>query len=316
MKYLVMEVRLGYAVLLDEEGRFIKAADMNYQVGESVTDVFIINEAERPVTEKKKAPSWVYAMAAMAACLVIMAGFLVNSFMSPFASVYISINPRVRIDVNKQDMVVGVEGVNEDGVILLEGYDYRRKSLDLVVDELVDLAIDYGYLHEGGKITLTLDANDDWVVSHSEHLSQQITQHLTDRYTVTIDIGATKDTPDITQPSENPPQQTTSESQPAAPATTPQSPPSSDTDYGDTDYNTPAVTDGDTDYSDTDYGEPSQTEPVQDTDYDDTEDSHTDYYNEAPNPDTDYGASDSETDYDDDDDDDGNTDYSDTDYGY
>ena len=39
MKYLVMECRPGYAVLLDEEGRFLKAANRNYQVGQTVTEV-------------------------------------------------------------------------------------------------------------------------------------------------------------------------------------------------------------------------------------------------------------------------------------
>ena len=36
MKYLVMEVRPAYAVVLDEEGRFLKAANLHYQVGDTV----------------------------------------------------------------------------------------------------------------------------------------------------------------------------------------------------------------------------------------------------------------------------------------
>ena len=38
MKYMVMECHTGYAVLLDEEGRFWKAANLHYQVGETVED--------------------------------------------------------------------------------------------------------------------------------------------------------------------------------------------------------------------------------------------------------------------------------------
>ena len=34
MNYLVMEVHPAYAVVLDEEGRFLKAANLRYQVGE------------------------------------------------------------------------------------------------------------------------------------------------------------------------------------------------------------------------------------------------------------------------------------------
>ena len=39
MKYLVMETHPAYAVVLDEEGRFLKAANLRYQVGDTVQDI-------------------------------------------------------------------------------------------------------------------------------------------------------------------------------------------------------------------------------------------------------------------------------------
>lgn len=39
MKYLVMECHRGYAVVLDEEGRFLKAANLNYTVGQELTEI-------------------------------------------------------------------------------------------------------------------------------------------------------------------------------------------------------------------------------------------------------------------------------------
>ncbi len=39
MKYLVMEVHPAYAVVLDEEGRFLKAANLRYQVGDTVQNI-------------------------------------------------------------------------------------------------------------------------------------------------------------------------------------------------------------------------------------------------------------------------------------
>ena len=44
MKYLVMECKTGYAVLLDEEGRFRKAANLHYQVGETVEDPVLMRD--------------------------------------------------------------------------------------------------------------------------------------------------------------------------------------------------------------------------------------------------------------------------------
>ena len=63
-----------------------------------------------------------------------------------YASVYMAINPEVRIDVNRRDTVVGLEGVNDDGEDLIDGYDFNKKQLELVLEELASRAIDMGYL--------------------------------------------------------------------------------------------------------------------------------------------------------------------------
>mgnify|MGYP000246593579 FL=1 len=47
MKYLVIEVHPGYAVLLDSEGRFLRAANLGYQVGETVTEIVVMKEHSR-----------------------------------------------------------------------------------------------------------------------------------------------------------------------------------------------------------------------------------------------------------------------------
>lgn len=190
MKYLVMECHSGYAVVLSDDGRFLKVANMRYEVGQTVTNIVemcLPQLPEQPAKTNRR--RWISSLSALAACLVLVITSIFFTGQMPYASVYLTINPEVRIDVNRTDVVVGVEGVNADGAELLEGYDYRRKNLDLVMDELVDRAIDMGYLHEGGEVTLTLDADDDqWIVTHSEELSTHLNEHLTDKITVTIDI--------------------------------------------------------------------------------------------------------------------------------
>ena len=44
MSYLVMECRRSYAVLLDQEGRFVKAANLRYEVGQTVLDPVLLEE--------------------------------------------------------------------------------------------------------------------------------------------------------------------------------------------------------------------------------------------------------------------------------
>lgn len=184
MKYLVMECHPGYAVVLDEEGKFMKVANSRYKVGQTVMDVVPMQ-----LPDRKKPKKWLYSLAAMAACLALILGLTLPGTHQPYASVYVKINPEVRIDVDKQDTVVGLVGVNQDGVELIAGYDYHEKHLDLVTDELVDRAIDMGYLHSDGQITISLDSQDQvWIEHHSQSISSHLQTHLQERIVVTIQI--------------------------------------------------------------------------------------------------------------------------------
>ena len=44
MSYLVMECHPGYVILLDEEGRFLKAANLRYETGQTVYDPVLMKE--------------------------------------------------------------------------------------------------------------------------------------------------------------------------------------------------------------------------------------------------------------------------------
>lgn len=233
MKYMVMECHPGYAVVLSDTGRFLKVANMRYEVGQTVTIVVELHLPEvQEQPEKKNNRRWITVLTAMAACLVLMVTSILFTGQIPYASVYMTINPEVRIDVNRNDVVVSVAGVNADGAALLVGYDHRKKPLDLVMDELVDRAIDMGYLHEGGKITLSLDADEKWIVIHKDQLSTQLNEHLTGKITVIIDVEPKKSTT----------------SAPTAPSGTIVIP------VGPDNY-------GDSDYGDSGYGETYGTEP-------------------------------------------------------
>lgn len=174
MKYLILECHPGYAVALDGDGNFIKIANRQYQPGQLVTDI-----VRMQLPAEKKSRVWLSSLAAIAACLALLLTLLLPLSPKPYACVYVKINPEVRIDVDKTDQVIGLEGVNPDGVTLIQGYDFRNKDLSLVTDELVDLAIAMGYLQADGQITILLDSQDSsWVDSHCQHLSSHLQSHL------------------------------------------------------------------------------------------------------------------------------------------
>lgn len=188
MKYMVMECHLSYAVVLDEEGRFLKVANRQYEVGQTVTDIVEMQIPQADV-QKKKIGKWRYSIAAMAACFVLMITSVYQMEQMTYASVYMTINPEICIDVNRKDEVVGLNGINRDGDHLISDYDYKKKDLDQVMEELIDRAINMGYLHAGGQISLILDAeSDEWIVSHEDTFTTHLNEYLNEKISVTIEV--------------------------------------------------------------------------------------------------------------------------------
>ncbi len=247
MNYMVMECHPSYAVLLDEEGRFLKAANLHYKTGQIVHDPVLMQEEP---AKQRNLMRWARSgMAAAAACFLLLIGFnyYQNNVVS-YSSIYLTINPEIQMDLNRKGSVTRLEGINEDGKTLLEGYDGKGKDKITVTDELIDRAIEMGFLSEGGQISFSIDAPDDALIQkYGEELQTEVLKYLENQFTITVEItnyqtGETEST-QSTQPAP----------ETAAPA-------ADDTDYG-------PGSDGVTDYNDTDYG------PNNDgvTDYDDTD---------------------------------------------
>ena len=289
MSYLVMETHPAYAVLLDEEGRFLKAANLRYQVGDTVQDIV---ELQPP---KAKSPAlWkpLSGVAGLAACLcLVFFGYYQPNY-TAYGTLRIQINPDVEMTVSRTDRVLGLDGLNEDGEALIAGYAYQGKDRETAAGELVERAIDMGYLSDGETVSITVTSADaDWQAREE----QEAREDLEERYgqTIVIQIGPLEEEPPATEiviPVTPPTPEPTPEPspEPTAPPAVPDS-----TDYG-------TSGDGVTDYQDTDYG------PYADgvTDYTDTggetySDGVTDY--EARDDDD---WDDSRDDGDDDDDDD------------
>ena len=278
MNYMVMECHPSYAVLLDEEGRFLKAANLHYKTGQIVHDPVLMQEEP---AKQRNLMRWARSgMAAAAACFLLLIGFnyYQNNVVS-YSSIYLTINPEIQMDLNRKGSVTRLEGINEDGKTLLEGYDGKGKDKITVTDELIDRAIEMGFLSEGGQISFSIDAPDDALIQkYGEELQTEVLKYLENQFTITVEItnyqtGETEST-----------QSTQTAPETVAPETV--APAADDTDYG-------PNNDGVTDYNDTDYGPNNDgVTNYDDTDYGPNNDGVTDY------DDTDYGPNnDGVTDY-------------------
>lgn len=174
MSYLVMECGLSYAVVLDEAGRFLKAANLGYQVGQTLDHVLLLEEKKQPTLRQRIVP-----LAAVAACLCLMLLVSVEFFFLPVGSVRMQINPEVRMEVNRVNQVIGLEGLNQDGNHLIDGYGYRWRSVEEVSDDLADRAMEMGFLTDGGSIGLTAESDDDdWNANTVHAILAELENHL------------------------------------------------------------------------------------------------------------------------------------------
>lgn len=193
MKYLVMECHLSYAVVLDENGRFRKVANRHYQVGQTVTNVVIMNEPAP--SDKRSLRRILYPLAAVAAVLMLFFTSVLDRFDEPYASLYISINPQVRIDVKKDDTVKALSALNEDGKRLIADYAFEGKPLESVTEELFARAIEMEFLTLGESFTLSFDSKDNaWIESHKTLLAEQLSSYLSSSFNATIAVDETSDT--------------------------------------------------------------------------------------------------------------------------
>ena len=269
-----MEVHPAYAVVLDVEGRFLKAANLRYQVGDTVRDI-----VELRCPKEKRPALWkpLSGVAGLAACLcIVFFGYYQPNFV-PYGALRIQINPDVELTLSRTDRVLELEGLNEDGQSLIAGYDYGGKDREGVTEELVERAIGLGYLSDGETVSITVTSSDaDWQAREE----QEAREALEERYgeAIVIRIGPTDEEPPATEvvipvmppepePTPEPlPEQT---DPPVVPYDTDDRPGSGgatgyqDTDYGPdadgiTDYEPPddgPYVDGDTDYEDRDTGD-------------------------------------------------------------
>ena len=196
MKYIVMECHYSYAVVLDENGKFLSVANLNYEVGQTVTSVIQINEYKTENNKNKY--KWVRAAASMVACIVmVVAIILLNVNPKPYGKVYMTINPEVCIDVDENDVVVGISAINEDGKTFLEKYNHKNKKLDVVMDELIDRAIEMEYLQIGGRVTLTFDAdNNEWILNKSDEMDVHLHEYFDQKISIDIVITNKKNDDD------------------------------------------------------------------------------------------------------------------------
>ena len=317
MKYMVMECRPSYAILLDEEGCFKKAANLHYEVGQIVEEPVLMRDG---AAAPGGFPVWVRgAAAAAAACLVLLLGTgYYQNYMRPSAFIHMAINPKVQMDINRRGTVIEVSGENQDGEALISGYSARGKEKVEVAEELLERAMEMGFLKDGGTVSFAIDAPDEDIFQeYGVELRTEITDYLEGRVLASVEVvnyrerqpeeayepaaaPAESSVPETSAPTEETAPAASvlpEEAEPAETAPTAPTPPAPTAPPAET---APPATVPPTETAPPVTVPPTETAPppapAPDTDYDDWEEDDTDY----TDGDTDYGPEhEGDTDYDD-----------------
>lgn len=186
MNYLVLETHPAYAVLLDERGRFVKAANRGYRVGDRVQDPVLLQAAGRAVPFRFAAAGG--ALAGLAACFcLVFFGYYQPNF-TAYGTLRLQINPEVELALSRTDRVLSLRPRNADGAALIEGCDLTGQTGAQAADILVDRAFALGYLEDGGAVAVdVLGGDEEWQAETGSSVQQVLETHYAE--TIVVYLG-------------------------------------------------------------------------------------------------------------------------------
>lgn len=159
MKYIVMECHPAYAILMDEASNIRKAANLHYEVGQTVSDPILMEEAEE--TSAPKISVIVRRTAAIAACLAVVAAGGYQYYAKNLKAesvVTILTEAEFRMGLNQKGEVVYLKSTNDSAAEILENYSAKGKDNRTVANELLEIEKQKGYLSDGDSVEVSIEA--------------------------------------------------------------------------------------------------------------------------------------------------------------
>ena len=161
MKAVVLEIAKHKATVMTSDGDIINVRNKDYDIGQEI----ILNDAKK-VKLFRYAPVW-----AAAAVIFISLSIGGYSYLSPFGTVSLDVNPSIEYSINRYDRVLNVTGVNDDGQDIVSSINLSgliNKNIETAIDETID------QIDKNGFFT---NENDNYVVvtvssKREEHASR------------------------------------------------------------------------------------------------------------------------------------------------
>lgn len=157
MKYMVMECHKGYAVLMDEDSRFVNAANLHYTVGQTVTDPVLMQNTENAKSKRRI----VMTVASAAACLAIAAGAGYYHYVQNYkvySTVLISSDAEIKMYLNKKGKVLYLKSDSTKGNEIIKDYEAKGKDKLTAAHELIEIGVSKGYISENEPVDIFISS--------------------------------------------------------------------------------------------------------------------------------------------------------------
>lgn len=181
MKYLVMEVHPGWAVLLGADGRFIKAVNLNYSVGDTVYDILPMRDFRTRRQLIKRALIRLFVLIC-AVALVLLLRFMLFTTTS---AVLLDLDGEVLIKLNRLDYVIGLEAHDSEGGLLINGVGSFGARVGDISAQLIERALQLGYLDEDDKAELEIYSDDK---AHRNKIIGELYEQLGERFGESVEL--------------------------------------------------------------------------------------------------------------------------------
>ncbi|OPL07653.1 MAG: hypothetical protein AVO33_04170 [delta proteobacterium ML8_F1] len=165
MKGIVFEKTPTGVILMTREGEFInyEAPGVSFAMGEEVT---------LPGKIGAGSPYRKFIAVAASILLLITSGISYGLYYTPTGFVSIDVNPSLEISYNRFERILGIEGLNPDGVAIAKDLKaYRHDDLTDTVTRLIDDIENLGYLKASTPGVVLITVSD---TQHSEAILQQV----------------------------------------------------------------------------------------------------------------------------------------------
>lgn len=113
-----------------------------------------------------------------------------KAFLPANAYLVIDINPSIEVVTNEDGKVLRVTALNEDAQVLLLDVDFKGKTLDEVVNTIIELARELGYINDFDEnaILFTVEAEQERTVEELKKFLEEKVKKFKDKHKIRVQV--------------------------------------------------------------------------------------------------------------------------------